>query len=130
MKTVLNSFLAKLTGKPEEKLLVTDKDTISYVQTKMKEMENEALIQRMKFLELAIKHMTFEYKKDREENKLLRELVIVLSTNIEELLNAIDIQQTPSDNTEELSTEEMIDEYEEEELRRSWDRTSKKVRLN
>jgi hypothetical protein len=66
MKTVLNSFLAKLTGKPEEKLLVTDKDTISYVQTKMKEMENEALIQRMKFRELAIKHMTFEYKNEPE----------------------------------------------------------------
>ena len=121
----------KVAAKEEENKIITDSDTISYVQGKMKEMETEALTHRMKFMEIAMKNMSAEYKKSREEVKILSQMVVSLSTNIEELLNSIEVHQHPTDEDVLAAEEQALEEYEEEELRKGWERSpSKKERLN
>jgi len=118
-----------------------DDALFSYVKDKMHQMENEAVLQRMKFLEKVIQHLTFEMRRNNEENKFLREMVLHMSTNVEELLNATSFvqqhphstrQQTPANNTED--GEESLGWADDDAIEESFDGeetpTAKKLRLN
>lgn len=121
-------------------------ELFEYVKRKMSAMENEAIQVRLKSQETIMRHMLFEMRKNNAENQLLREMVLLMSTNVEELLNASTAGNTLSENSQQQLQEDHAAyqhdpeehaasmDYEDEELHATWDlhgrKANKKLRIN
>jgi len=86
---MLKKLLNKLIGSNETKKVELFKiEDLGVVEKQLKQLENEAILSRLKNMEKSILSLGHQFHKNNEENKLIKELLLHLSTNIEELLNA------------------------------------------
>lgn len=86
---MLKKLLNKLIGSRETKKVELFKmEDLGLVEKQLKQLENEAILSRLKNMEKSILSLSHQFHKNNEENKLIKELLLHLSTNIEELLNA------------------------------------------
>lgn len=86
---MLKKLLNKLIGSHETKKVELFKmEDLGVVEKQLKQLENEAILSRLKNMEKSILSLSHQFHKNNEENKLIKELLLHLSTNIEELLNA------------------------------------------
>lgn len=85
---MLKKLLNKLIGFREEKKVELFKlEDLGVVEKQLKQFESEAVLSRLKNMEKSILSLSSQFHKNNEENKLIKELLLHLSTNIEELLN-------------------------------------------
>lgn len=106
--TILNKVITWVLNKKESKkdiITVAENDDLyKLVKTKMESMENETVLFRIKALEKIVLRLVNEMHNMNEENKTQRELLLHLSTNTEELLNAISGEYQYVDEESEDST--------------------------
>lgn len=113
---MLKKILNKLIGlsKPNKVELFKLED-LGIVENQLKQLENEAILSRLKNMEKAILSLSKQFHKNNEENKLVKELLLHLSTNVEELLNAttgyenqiIEFNNSDADNADEIEIGEL-----------------------
>lgn len=104
MKKMIMKLKKLFSGKKQIELFKPE--DMKELENRFKNLENEAVLSRLKNIEKAIMLLSTQIHKSNEEGKLIKELLLHLSTNVEELLNTTEAYEFSNQTLEDEEFDE------------------------